>query len=163
MKKNKIQVFGLQRSGTNYMEWTLKYNFENIDYKNIYIDGNIPGYIRYKERQIVKHTWPTLDYSDFCIIIYKNFNDWKKSMIKYKKEDFIDIKIYNEFIEKSKKLNKNKTLIFEHKYVVNNYIKTIDKISEKFNIKKNKNIIIPEYRVNSYGANVEMTKIKFKL
>ena len=53
--KNGIQVFGLPRSGTNFIKWPLKNNFKNIFYNNLYMD--------YKNKQIsVKHYFPSFIY-----------------------------------------------------------------------------------------------------
>ena len=59
MDKYQIQIFGLQRSGTNFLHWTLNNNFildEKIDYSisNSDIKGNIKGMAKYNQPQSMK-------------------------------------------------------------------------------------------------------------
>ena len=141
---NKVQIFGLQRSGTNFMEWSLLNNFKDVDYKNFYLPSKIPGYIRFNENQVLKHHYPTLEYSDYAFVVYKDWKDWTESMIRYRKRDFIKRDIYNEYLKIARALPSDKTLVYEHSYIMKNYKKVLKEMSEKFDLELVDNITIPK-------------------
>ena len=93
--RNKIQVFGLQCSGTNFVEWSLLNNFEGLDYQwNLSSVGDVKGDIYYGKPQSLKHCYPNLEQCDVALIIERNFDSWDESVKKnfkecsYTKEDW---------------------------------------------------------------------------
>lgn len=79
-----VRVFGLERSGTNLMEWVVRNHF-NPDYQRIMIKGTHPSMRYYKHPQSLKHTLPTLDYSEKIIVVYKPYEQWVESWERYYK------------------------------------------------------------------------------
>ena len=77
-----VRVFGLERSGTNLMEWVVINHFDP-DYRRIEVFGDHPAMRYYGQPQSLKHTLPTKAYSDVNIVIYKPFKQWKESWDKY--------------------------------------------------------------------------------
>tara|TARA_Y100001972_G_C7645185_1_gene324196 strand:+ start:397 stop:870 length:474 start_codon:yes stop_codon:yes gene_type:complete len=153
--KNDIQVFGLPRSGTNFIEWSLKNNFKNIFYNNLYMD--------YKNKQIsVKHYFPSFIYSDYVIIIYKEYNPWLISMKKDGKHPS-EWPEYEQFLKVANSLPKDKTIIIEHTWAVENYFQLLDLISEKFNFELIDNPTQPKYRLNKLGAKASQTNLIFQI
>ena len=73
---NKIQPFGLRRSGTNLLEYLVINSFDS-DYKLIPRVQNVHK-LHPKQGQLesLKHTLPTLSHSDYCIVVYKPFEAW---------------------------------------------------------------------------------------
>ena len=161
--RNLIQVFGLPKSGTNFIEWMLINNFSNIKYKNIYVKENIISYPTINNTYILKHSYPNLKYSEFAIVVYKSFNDWCKSMKKAYPESKPTKKTYNKYLNKSKELSTDKVLIVDYLYAYQNYEELIFKISKMIKVKPNNKIIKPKNRLNRGGASVKETNEKFKL
>ena len=166
-KTNKIQVFGLPSSGTNFIEWTLNNNFVDINYQNLY---TTQGALLYRStnpnyslssgthsRPIsVKHDFPTLDYSPFAIIIYKTYSVWQDSFMKRKIDVpafFVERSLYDEYLQKAFELPSEKTIIIEHYWAVKNYFILLDMIADKFNVKKIQNPRQPVNRLAGAGAN----------
>jgi hypothetical protein len=78
---NKIQVFGMQRSGTNFIEWSLKNNIEGLEYDgSVSAIGNVKGDMFYGKEQSLKHCKPELDERRVALIVKRNFDDWDKSV-----------------------------------------------------------------------------------
>ncbi len=155
MVKNDVQVFGLPRSGTNFIEWSLQNNFKNLSYKNIYTNFN--------NNQIsVKHDLPSFTYSNYVIVIYKEYNLWIASMKKDNKNPS-NFPEYKKFLQTSNDLPKNKTIIVEHTWAVKNYFKMLDLISKKFNFELIDNLIQPKYKLNKGGSHSSQTNELFKL
>lgn len=155
--KNLIQVFGLPRSGTNFMEWTIVNNFKNIRYKNLYAEGNVENFYTYGSKESIKHNYPSLNYSKYAIVIYKKFEIWKQSMIKYNKDQFAKKSVYNKYLKKAEELDENFVLIYDHQHVMNDYFDVLNEISNKFNIEKIDDPQKPKYRLDKGGANARQT------
>ena len=142
--RNFVQVFGLPRSGTNFIEWTLNNNFIGVDYKNIYV--NTPT-----RRIPVKHTLPNLNYSDFIIVIYKDKTNWEESMRKDSKA-LKEWPNYDTFLKVASELPRDKTIIVEHKWAYENYFLLLNKIVEKTGLTLINNPIQPKGYFNKGGA-----------
>ena len=80
---NTIQVFGLPRSGTNFLEWSIVNYIDNIDYENKYQACDVMGLKKYGKRISLKHSLPTHNHSKYVIVIYKDFEKWSKSYKRY--------------------------------------------------------------------------------
>lgn len=133
--RNIVQVYGLPRSGTNLMEWSLTNLFKNIGYINLYKKCDVKGLKGYNKNISLKHSYPTLDFSDKCIIVIKDLDEWKKSYLKWSKLESVEDSIYHDYIKIAKSLNSKNSIIINHKDLVNNFEKTIKLISKKLNIK----------------------------
>lgn len=161
-----IQIFGLQRSGTNFLHWSLHNNFINIkkiDYSisEPNIIGNIEGMAKFGKPQSIKHLYPTLEYSDDIIGIYKDYDDWLESV--KKSGHLLNIEkapyVYNNWLEEFKNINEDNKLLIHYNEFVENYEKTMILISNKFNLEVKDEIIFPEYYMNKGG---QMTNVKFR-
>lgn len=82
LDKNIVRVFGLERSGTNLMEWVVINHFDP-DYSRIEVFGDHLDMRYYNQPQSLKHTLPTKDYADQNIVIYKPFKQWQDSWNRY--------------------------------------------------------------------------------
>ena len=163
---NKIQVFGLHRSGTNFLEWSLNNNFKGINYKRYteydkLIKGNYKGLTRFNDFISLKHTKPTLDYCDYIIATYKPLDEWISSVnrsrhLKNKKEC---IESYNKWLEDIDKIPSNKIILKTNKEWITNYKDLLEEISTKFDVILNDTIKIPEFR---FGTNMDLTNKPFK-
>lgn len=165
--KNIIEVFGLQRSGTNFLQWTLKNNFKNLNYINYTehtsgVLGDIQGMAKYQQPQSIKHLTPTLDYSQFIIGIYKPLPKWVESS--FRTNHLRDISkaelIHTNWLNDFKALDPNRTILFEHSYITQNYNECLSLIAEKFNVELIEKIIQPSYR---FDRENRQTSIPFKL
>lgn len=132
----KLGVFGLPRSGTNFIEWTLKNNFTELEVEERNFTYNdvfpfIPKIIH------TKHNHPTLSGLDGCIVIYKPFIQWIESLERFKSKMVLPytLQSWESYLEKSKQLDKDKTMIVEHEWCVKNYDTLLFNISSKFGVK----------------------------
>ena len=170
---NKIQVFGLPRSGTNFIEWSLLNNFDNVVYNNYNVRYSVSGEIRdyYKKigvngRILTKHCMPDQSLSYKRIIVYKEYIPWILSMEKYRPDMFNSRQYrnaYEVFAEYTNNLPHENTLIFEHSTVVNNYNSAMKEIAKEFNIVLKEYIEQPIYRLDKGGAKSKQTGRKFFL
>jgi hypothetical protein len=169
--KNTVQIFGLPKSATNFMEWTILNNFVDVVYKNIYLTWHA-----------YKHSTPTLDYSEYSIIIYKEYPIWEKSMKRYfihrpaparrwkstwriaGLADLQDVwnHYYGPFINNLHDLPQDRIMLLNHRIVVNNYFEVVEEIHDKFNIKPVDSPVQPEYRLNFAGARASQTGRRYK-
>ena len=154
--KNKIQVFGLQRSGTNFIEWTLRNNFMDLKYDgSISSIGNVKGDMWFGQNQSLKHCLPTLEHSDYAIIIWRDYDEWITSVnrafphCEYRKSDWYRwiTYAYNFGME-----NKGKVMIVEHKWVVQNYEIFLKAVSKLFNTQLKKDWVQPMNYMNRDGG-----------
>ena len=132
----RIGVFGLPRSGTNYMEWTLQNNFVEIELPKVEFELNdVQPYIPKVIHR--KHTYPSLKELDGCVVIYKSFIDWIESLERFKKTMWFPYNLtsWEYYLDKARELPKEKTLIVEHRWCVNNYETLVSNISDKFGVK----------------------------
>ena len=165
--KNLIQVFGLPRSGTNFVEWSLKHNFIDVPYKNIYVNGNVKGLREYGKTVALKHNYPSLDYSDFIIVIYKEYEAWKMSMSiglhDGKSRGPATKEVYDSYLDSANNLPKDKVMVISYKDLYENYSEYMVKISNKFGVELAKEIKKPKNKLDGGGANVKETEKPFKL
>lgn len=151
--KNTIQVYGLPRSGTNFLEWSLVQYFENITYKNHYKMCDVEGITQYKKNVAVKHSFPSFEYSDKIIVIYKDFEKWSKSYEKYTGKLPSKI-VWENYMNKSKKLDSDNTLIISHSELYSHYEDNLHFIEKKFSLRlKDIEIVKPKNYMNKLGAN----------
>lgn len=154
---NLIQVYGLRRSGTNFIEWSLVNNFSNVNYKNVRKSCNVPG-SDYGSNIALKHSFPSLKHSKFAIVIFKEYEEWTKSILRaYDQSKILSRKDYNTYLKKAKDLDQDRTIIIEHRDALENYVSLLNNIQDKFNITLNSNIKFPTKRLNRSGAKASMT------
>lgn len=161
-KKNIIQVFGLHRSGTNFIEWTLKNNFEGLEY-----DGRaewystVPGDEQYGGTQSLKHTWPSLVFSDYAIVVRREYESWRRSV----RNKFFYCKFtkdtYNYYYDIARNLDSDKTIFVEFEWVVENYEEFLFMIENKFGFKVKKDWYQPTRRLATDGGE-SMERIHWK-
>jgi hypothetical protein len=145
----KLGVFGLPRSGTNFMEWTLRTNFIDLEVEERdFILNDVPPHIPKVIHK--KHTYPKLDGLHGCIVIYKPFLDWVESLERFKKTMWFPYTLssWESYMDKARELPKDKTLIVEHKWCVDNYETLLSNISSHFGVKLKEGWDIPLYRFN---------------
>lgn len=160
-EKNIVQVYGIPRSGTNFVEWSLVNNFVNLEYKNIYID--LPANKLLFKTNIVKHQYPSFDYSDYVVVIYKKFENSQKSYSKWSgRREPLSRELYDEYLLKARTLSPRKTIIFEHSWLVDNYQKGMEQISNKFDLKLKDQITQPLNRMNKAGALAQQTHRRYQ-
>jgi len=158
--KNTIQIFGLPRSGTNFLEWSIIEYFDNIKYENKYKICDVEGLNRYNHIIALKHSFPTLDHSDYIIVIYKDFEKWSKSYKKWSKQE-PKKEIWENYLNTANKIDNKRCLIISHEELVYNYEEIIKKISKKFNLSlKDKLIIKPDGYFNRGGSESKPDKNK---
>ena len=81
-KMNKIQVYGMQGSGTNFLEYSLRNNFIDLEYDGtLSAVGNVKGDERFGVQQSLKHTLPNRD-NGKALIIYRDYEEWNYSVKK---------------------------------------------------------------------------------
>ena len=159
---NKIQVFGLPRSGTNFIEWTLRHNFIGLeDYSVMHecqndVDGSSPYWIDFK------HTTPKLTHSDYAIVIYKEYDVWLESIKKMGWITKVTPESHQKYIDDAKALDSTKVLVVEHTWCTHNYHKLLDRISIKFGVELREDWHQPTKRVDMLcGAGLTNEDFKF--
>lgn len=146
---NKIQVFGLPRSGTNWMEWVLKNNFVDLDYILMNeiindVEGSVPYWTE------LKHGYPNLNNSEYAIVIYKEYDEWLKSLKKQGWVFNVSKETHQKYINRGFELG-DKALVVEHKWCLENYDELLSTISSKFGVKLVENPIHIKKRIDMAG------------
>lgn len=159
MYYNKIQVYGLPRSGTNFIEWTLRNNFVDV-YYNITpehindVEGSAPYWTD------AKHCYPNLNHSEYAIVIYKEYDEWLKSIKRMGWVLNVSKETHQKYIETALKLDADKVIVVEHKWAVDNYYNLLDNISNKFGVKLVDNPIQPIKKVDM-DAGISLTNVDY--
>ena len=162
MDRNLIQVFGLPRSGTNFMEWTLNNNFTDVNYVNIYTKCDTQGLREFGKICALKHSYPNFNYSNYVLVIYKTYDEWVKSTKKDGRGSASQ-EIYDEYLKIANTLPKDKCLLVSFKDAYNNYESLVNIIGELINVKPKEIITKPTGRLTRGGAGAGETNEKFKL
>lgn len=153
MKKS-IQVYGLPRSGTNYLEYLIRNNID-CNYTNEYKENS--PYFEFRTKVALKHTKPDESYADYHVIILKKSGNFINSYVNWKKcnrNEAIETykKAINDYL-KFYKDNINSCIIIFHEDLINNENIFIEKLKDKFNLKQKTNeIICTEKRMNKSGG-----------
>lgn len=152
---NNIQVYGLQRSGTNFLEWTLLNNFTDVNYKRYteydkVVKSPYKGLAKYNEYQSIKHTTPCLDFSANIVAIYKPVNEWIDSIQKSGHCVNINLAIesYEQWHRDLKKVPNLNKVSYSHKEFIEYYFDILHVIQDKFRVTLNENLIQPKKRFN---------------
>lgn len=150
--KNTVQIYGLPRSGTNFLEWTLKEYFKNIKYKDFYGKCDVKQLNIYNKNVAIKHCYPSFKFSDKVIVIYKDYEKWNKSYRNWSHKNGI-IEVWENYLKKSKELDSDNCIIISHDELYCNYKNSINLFSKKFNLELNeKEILLPKNRFNKGGS-----------
>lgn len=157
--KNTIQVYGLPRSGTNFLEWSLVEYFEDLHYENKYEKCDVKGIVNYTKPTALKHCHPNLKHSDFVIVIYKEYDKWVKSYKKWSGKK-AEKSVWETYLKKANEIDEKFCMIISHDTLYNKYENTLNDVSNKFNLKmiKDKKILKPTGIMNRGGANASPIK-----
>lgn len=169
--KNTIQVYGLPRSGTNFIEWSLVKNFRYIRYENIYEQCEIKEVRRWLPKEdatiAVKHQYPSFEHANKVIVIYKEWDVWIDSFNRWAqahKENTFPKKIYDNYLSVAESLDPERTMILQHSHAVDNFNLVMHTISEKFNLIARPELRQPTLVLDKGGARCqEIPGKKFKL
>lgn len=174
-----VAIFGLPRSGTNFMEWSLIHNFKDISYFNsmLSIDSKIPNEVKEfleKENKVryynapltqrdylLKHSIPTLKFSDYAIVIYKDKPLWQAGLKRAYGKAESHWSNYEYYLESAKKLPTDKVIVVNHNWAYNNYFELMEQISKKFGLELKEEIIQPMNRMNKEGHSATQSNAKY--
>lgn len=162
--RNKVQVFGLQRSGTNFLEWSLRNNFD-INYQNISSIGNVKGDMWYGKNQSLKHCLPTLEHSDYAIVIWRDYDKWNNSVQRaFPHCNYTKTNWYQYITHSYNFANENygKVMLVEHKWAVENYETMLKAMGKLFQIELKKDWRQPTNYMNRDGG-ITMSNSEFRL
>jgi hypothetical protein len=149
--KNKIQIYGLKKSGTNFLEFSLVKNFPEVGYFNAYLSNS---------RRALKHNRPDMDQADQGIIyIYKDYEKWVPSVKREYSSQTLDQ--WQDFLDLVKTFDESKCLILNHGWCVDNFEDMLKLISDKFNLTMPEKPIKPTKRLDKGGSVAKETKIKY--
>lgn len=143
----RVRIFGLQGNGTNFIEWTIKHNFDKILYSKEIAKRNVEGDVQFGRRLNLKHCYPTNESDYFNIIIKRDFEDWAKSKKfssnKYNRE------IYDYYYDTPyrEEWPDSDFILINHKWAVENYYELLTLISDKTKCSIRTNWKQPEYRM----------------
>lgn len=73
-----MQVWGLHRSGSNFIEYLIRNNVKNNNYDRREVWSQFHG-----KRDALKHTKPDISYAEYHICIYKSIDQWLESHDRY--------------------------------------------------------------------------------
>lgn len=82
-----VQVWGLHRSGTNFVEYILRNNIRNNNYERREVRSQFHG-----KRDALKHTYPDITKAKYHICIYKNEEQLIESHDRYGMKKLINPK-----------------------------------------------------------------------
>lgn len=152
----KLIIYGLPRTGTNYLEYLVLNNLK-CEYKTIFRKKS--KYFEYDEGSKVslKHTKPKIIKDCNCyILVLKNREQFLISAKKWRWYDSETLnEVYNNMLADYKRFylnNKEKCLIIFHENLINNEEKFIKTISDKFNIEMNEKFVKTDMRMNKDGG-----------
>jgi len=158
----KVRVFGLQGSGTNFVEWTVMNNFNglglSIEKKAI---RNVEGDVHYGKTQNLKHCYPINDSDFFNIIIQRDFDEWINSnhvqSSNYTKET------YNYYYDTPirEKWDTKDYILVNHRWCVLNYYDFLKLISQKTNCDIKEHWEQPKYKM-AISNGKKMTKTPYE-
>ena len=80
-----IQVWGLHRSGTNFVEWLIRNNIKNNNYERREARSAFHG-----KQDALKHCYPDITRAQYHICIYKPIEEWLESHDRYTMKKLID-------------------------------------------------------------------------
>lgn len=144
----RITVYGIPRSGTNYLEFLVLNNLTCI-YENRYVSGGVlhdklvetkkedHRYIKHIHIP-VKHARPRKEYSDYSILIIKEPKNYVTSFLKWNDDPNIDVyRLYNKMLNDYYNFhldNIEKSIIVFHEDLIGNESQFIWYTSEKFGL-----------------------------
>jgi hypothetical protein len=160
MKIN-VRIYGLPRSGTNFLEFLINKNTD-CRYETEYRDRS-----EYTNKySAIKHCKPLEDGKDLYIFIIKNKENFIKSYKKWdnKPKEYIEA-LYNtglnDYIEFVKEYP-NKSVIIPYEKLLYNEYAYMKKLSIEFGFRLNDDFKIPKKRMNRNGGK-SATNIDFKI
>jgi len=180
---NDVQVIGMYKSGTNFVEWSLNNNFEDIDYRDISRRMRRtricpvtreslpePKIGEWGQLIAIKHLFPGLDITwNNTIAIYREFDVWANSMKEYTEKDDT---VFNIPLQEgwdnwwkgiNEQLDPERTIVVEHSWAVKNYSDFMNLIVDKFGYTLKKDFRAPSFRLDKGGAQAVETEEPFSL
>ena len=142
-----INVFGLPRSGTNFLEYMLRYY---VECELPEINGN-SKYIK-RDNVAIKHCEPNNELSDIQILIIKSWVNFLPSYIKWDKKSDIFIKqayilAMDDYLKFYLNNQENCVIIF-YEDLLNNEEEFLNYLSETFQINFIKKFKVPKKRMD---------------
>lgn len=157
----KIQVYGLPRSGTNFIEWTLVNNFTNVAYENRYREP-FPG-LKERLKTAWKHSEPEVEEGVKSIIVLRDFDAWVKSMKKDRRSVKTSFEeVYVSFLSAAHMLfdnNPEDVFIVTHESAVENYELLLTKLSSAFGLNLKPDWRQPKHKMCKGGSNAKETGV----
>lgn len=80
-----MQVWGLHRSGSNYVEYLIRNNIKDNNYERREVRSQFHG-----KRDALKHTYPDITRAKYHICLYKPVEQWMESHSRYDMKKLID-------------------------------------------------------------------------
>lgn len=150
-KMNRVQVFGMQRSGTNFIEWTLRNNFVGLEYDGSVSNiGNVKGDMRFGMQQSLKHCLPDCTTSELSILIQRDYEEWDKSVKNKFKSCQYTKETYDYYYDTPyrEKWDENTYLHINHRWAVLNYYELLEQIANRLNLTIKENWKQPTKRLH---------------
>ena len=161
---NKIQVYGMQRSGTNFLEWSLRNNFVDLEYDgSLHSIGNVKGDMRFGIQQSLKHTLPNLE-NGKALIIQRDYEEWNNSVRKNFSACTYTLKDYNYYYQTPLRENwhQDDYILVNHKWAIQNYYTLLIAIQGRFGVRIKEDWKQPMKRLHWDGGKT-LTNIDFNL
>ena len=162
----KLVVYGLPRSGTNYLEFLVRQNLQCIydpgERECEYFDGTINA---------VKHCKPDANDGDVFVFLvrnrwdfitsFNNYQHWPDEPRVWEREYDPQDLFYSFITDMTEFRNKMKELVFVayHEDILENEYAVISAISKQFDIPMNKHFITTRYRMGERSGTVVTDQI----
>jgi len=161
---NKIQVYGMQRSGTNFLEWSLKNNFVDLEYDgSLSAIGNVKGDMFFGKQQSLKHTLPNLE-NGKALIIMRDYEEWHKSVRSKFSKCSYTLEDYDYYYDTPFRENwhQDDYILVNHKWAIKNYYTLLAGISGRFKVHIKEDWKQPVKRLHVDGGKT-LTNIDFNI
>ena len=168
ISKNTVQIYGLPRSGTNFLEWSVLNNFKYVRYKNFYEDCTIDelrACLQIDDPSIaVKHQRPSLQYSNRVIVIHREWRNWIPDFQEWAGAASLNFtkRVYDDYLDSARLLPKKNVLMISHEWMVMNFGKAIARIEKKFDLKRKPELVQPMNILDQGGANCKQTELPYE-
>ena len=97
-------------------------------------------------------TFPTLRFSDYAIIVRREFKGWNRSVRNKFQHCHFTEETYNYYYNIGKNLNSDKTIFVEYEWVCENYKQFLDMVEQKFGFKVKEDWSQPTKRLATDGG-----------
>jgi hypothetical protein len=158
----RLRVYGLPRSGTNFVEYLIRHNLD-CDYRNEYANSK---YMK-GGRMAMKHGEPTRaeDVSGYVLVL-KSWSRWKESFARWNKRSGIKMKPFQVFEVYSTMIDdyanfyqKDDTVIAYYEDILTNEEEFMEHVGKTFGIPLITDFMIPENRLDRSGGQAMLTSM----